>query len=323
MTDIELARQAWLVDRPAYEAFGDLLSTRLTESIRRLGVWFEVSARAKELDSLVKKLLKKPEHSYESLPDKLGIRVIVRFRSDIKPVIETVLASLDHDAVDDKLGILGTDRVGYQSVHIDHLRLRENDANASQFPGTRFWAELQVRTLAQHLWSEMSHDTVYKNDDSVEMLESDIKRRVSLMAGQIEVADREFDRLNGELLAEPRVQLLKALERRYFKLTSRRPDTGLSLQVLDKIIPLYGVDPHEIEVKLDQFLESRQSVLDTVFSEGNERPERRSAFLFQPEVLMLYERLTNDPISTRRVWVELFPERELKRVANSFGISFD
>jgi ppGpp synthetase/RelA/SpoT-type nucleotidyltranferase len=45
-----------------------------------------------------------------------------------------------------------------------------------------FWAELQVRTLAQRLWSEMSHDTVYKNDGMVAKLAPDVQRLVVLMA---------------------------------------------------------------------------------------------------------------------------------------------
>ena len=68
---------------------------------------------------------------------------------------------------------------------------------AARFPGGRFRAELQVRTLAQHLWSEMSHDTTYKSGTVVE---PELKRRVNLLAGLIEIADREFSRLQEEFL---------------------------------------------------------------------------------------------------------------------------
>src|ERR1700688_1296455 len=75
----------------------------------------------------------------------------------------------------------------------------KGDPGALDYPPNTFWAELEVRTLAQHVWCEMSHDSVYKNDEMVAALPDDIKRRVNLMAGQIEVADREFDRLDSEL----------------------------------------------------------------------------------------------------------------------------
>ena len=84
----------------------------------RLGIWFDVSARAKDIDSLVKKLLRKDHHTYQSLPDKVGIRVVVRYRSDIGAVLETLNDSFDCEEPDDKVRGLGTDRVGYQSVHL-------------------------------------------------------------------------------------------------------------------------------------------------------------------------------------------------------------
>ena len=51
------------------------------------------------------------------------------------------------------------------------------------------------------------------------------------MSGLIEVADREFDRLNRETALEPGVELYKELERHYYKLTAKRPDPELSLEV--------------------------------------------------------------------------------------------
>jgi hypothetical protein len=55
----------------------------------------------------------------------------------------------------------------------------------------------------------MSHDTVYKNEEMITQLDPDVKRRVSLMAGQVEVADREFDRLNMDLATTPTARLLQ------------------------------------------------------------------------------------------------------------------
>ncbi len=38
---------------------------------------------------------------------------------------------------------------------------------------------------------------------------------------------------------------------------------------------------------------------------------------------MIYDRLMADPLSIRKVWNEQYPEKELERIANAFGISFD
>jgi putative GTP pyrophosphokinase len=174
-----------------------------------------VDARAKTIDSSVKKLLTKRRYTFESLPDKVGARAIIRYRKDVDKVIEKVRTLFDSNEPEDKVKLLGIDRLGYLSVHLDNVRLRKDDGDAARFPPSTFWVELQVRTLAQHLWSEKSHDTVYKNQDMIAQLDPDVRRRVSLMAGQLEIADREFDRLNMELSARATVRLLQVLEQHY------------------------------------------------------------------------------------------------------------
>jgi len=84
----------------------------------------------------------------------------------------------------------------------------------------------------------MSHDTVYKNQEMIAQLDPDGRRRVSLMAGQLEIADREFDRLNMELSARVTVRLLQVLEQHYYSMASQRPNLELSVEVLDALIPL-------------------------------------------------------------------------------------
>jgi hypothetical protein len=51
--------------------------------------------------------------------------------------------------------------------------------------------------------------------------------------------------------------------------------------------------------------------------------ENTTSFLFQPEVLMIYDLLLSEPNETQRVWNQNYPEPELERIANAFGISLD
>ena len=322
MSDVEAARKRWIQERPEYEEFGNIIKERLQTALKPSGFWCEVSARAKEVDSLVKKLIKKPNHSFDTLPDKVGARVIVRFRSDIQPCLDLIRGALLCSAVDPKDP--GEDRVGYQSVHLDGVRLLANDPVVVRFSHDKFWVELQVRTLAQHLWSEMSHDTVYKNDETVSALPKDIKRRVNLMAGQIEVSDREFDRLNRELPSEANVQMLKALEHHYYTLSSRKPDVELSLQVLKLLVPLYHENVTAIADRIAKFVSENRASLEDLYSQFSEvTSEKTIAFISQPELLMIYERLLNDRTAMRKAWNQVYPEKELERIANACGISFD
>jgi hypothetical protein len=142
------------------------------------------------------------------------------------------------------------------------------------------------------------------------------------MSGLIEVADREFDRIDGELQLSPEAELYKALERHYYKLTAKRPDTQLSLKVIGLLAPLYGgLDASAIGQLIDEFFTTHESTLYAVFAEAQEW--RVSAFFYQPEVLMIYERLESDQTSVRTAWNTEFPETELESIANAFGISLD
>ncbi len=326
MSGVEQARQQWIAERPKYDAFGQILKQRLQQSLRRLGIWFTVDSRAKTVDSLVKKLLNKPDHTFDTLLDKVGVRVIIRYRADEERIVGAVRKLFDSDEPEDKEQRLGTDRVGYLSVHLDHVRLHQNDNDIMVYPSDVFWAEVQIRTLAQHLWSEMSHDTVYKNDEMVAKLPPDMQRRVALMAGQIEVADREFDRLNMELSSRATVLLLQVLERHYYSVASQLPNLELSIKVLHTLTPLMKTDVSTFANRLNDFLASKQSVIEQVYATAMERglaDDRTPAFLFQPEVLLIYSLLDSRRDETREIWSQHFPERELERIANTFGISFD
>jgi len=323
VTNVEFARKTWIAERPQFEKFADMLASRLKSGVRRLGIPAEVTARAKEVDSLVKKLLLKTEHTYDSLPDKVGARIVFKYRSDSARIQALISEQFDHDVPDDKAKQRGTKEVGYLSVHLDHMRLKLGDNQIIQFPASKFFAEVQVRTQAQHLWAEMSHDDVYKNDETAKSLSDDLKRRINLMAGQVEVADREFDRISGEIGQDDAYKLLKALEKNYFKLTTHRPNPELSLTVIRLLMPTFeNQSTQEVINHIQHTFEENAAMLEGVYQDPD-RANDPSAFFFQPEALMIYDRLLNDRDETLRVWNTQFPSSELELVANNLGISLD
>lgn len=321
MNKLEATRKQWLVDRHKYDLFGACIADRLRAETRKLGVWAEVSHRAKDMDSLLRKLIKKPLHTYDSLSDKVGVRIIVRYKKEIDGVLARA-GQLFHCAdTDDKAQSMEVDQVGYLSVHTD-VRLHIDDDLAAEFPPNTFGCELQIRTMAQHLWSEMSHDTFYKNDETLSPLPFAVRRSIFVLSGVVELADQEFDRVNSVIPSNPELLLLKRMERHYFTLTSRRGDSEVSLSVIRLLLPLYASGAAEVANHLDGFWHEREEVLRAVYEEAADSSDR-SAFLYQPEALMIYDRLRDDPIGTREAWGVQYPDRELERIANAFGISFD
>jgi putative GTP pyrophosphokinase len=321
MTSLEDVRGRWTKDQAEFGHLGIELAEALKKEIRKKGIWANVTSRPKDMDSLIRKLVRKPHYTYESLIDKAGVRVIVRYKGEITPVLDIAQHLFDISDLENTIGRLGPDTVGYLSVH-SVARFRPDDARALKYPPDQFRAELQVRTLAQHLWAEMAHDTIYKNDDTLRPLANDLKRRVFILAGLIELADEEFNRIEQEMPSVPGLEMLKALDRHFYKVTTRRGDPETSLDIIRLLTPLYGMNTEEIIAHLDEFYATHEEVLQHVYRQAEDTPDR-SAFLFQPEALMIYDLLETDQLRLRRVWNERYPEKELERIANAFGISFD
>jgi ppGpp synthetase/RelA/SpoT-type nucleotidyltranferase len=320
MTDLEAARTQWLADRPQFDRFAAHIHGVLAQAVQRAGIWAEIDYRAKTLESLIKKLIRKPEHTYESLSDKAGVRIIVRYKHEIEPVLRIAAEVLERAEPENKADLLHANTFGYLSVHAE-VKLRADDVLLADFPKEKFRAEMQVRTLAQHLWAEMAHNTVYKSESMMRPLNMQIQRRIYMLAGMVELADDEFNRIDNEVPTVPEFQMLKSLERSYYKLTVRPSDPELSLDVIRLLLPLYGDTPSAIAARLDRFFAENEELLHDVYSSAEELPDR-SAFLFQPEALMIFDLLTRERLSVRESWIEHYPFKELERIANAFGITF-
>jgi len=116
MRDLEAARQRWLTDRPLYAEFGKVLKARLESSVRPLGLPAEITVRTKEMDSLLKKLVyKQDNHTYDSLGDKLGARIVVKRAGHVALVRGAIAELFVCGRFDDKAESLQEHEVGYEA----------------------------------------------------------------------------------------------------------------------------------------------------------------------------------------------------------------
>lgn len=144
--------------------------------------------------------LKKYKDPKSDIQDFAGIRVITFVKSDVIKACDLIKSQFEIDEVNsvDKGEELGDDRVGYRSVHYvakfkeDRLSLPEY----KKFTGLNF--EIQVRTILEHAWADISHDRTYKFNNNLTNV-NDIRRRFALAAASLEMVDREFDRLANEI----------------------------------------------------------------------------------------------------------------------------
>jgi putative GTP pyrophosphokinase len=150
------------------------------------------SNRAKEIESLRKKLQKDKYTEDSEITDLAGVRVITYRRSDIPLIGKIIKRNFTIDTCNsiDKTTVLGSDKVGYRGDHYvvsystSRLKMPEN----KKFRNLK--CEIQVTSLIAHTWSEITHEKGYKFEG---VLPIELERRKNLLAGMLELADMEMD----------------------------------------------------------------------------------------------------------------------------------
>ncbi|MCA9039273.1 MAG: hypothetical protein KDA65_02885 [Planctomycetaceae bacterium] len=189
--------EAWLQEKvPLHERLTPILVTTIQGMIKQADIDFlSVTGRTKSLKDVKEKIERKQyRNPQKQLTDISGVRVITFFESQVDEVAKIIddAFSVDADNSLDKSTMLGTDRIGYRSVHYvcDLGKSRAKLIEYKPFSGLKF--EIQIRTVLQHAWAELSHDRNYKFSS---VLPPQIQRQLNLYAGMLELADKGFDEL--------------------------------------------------------------------------------------------------------------------------------
>lgn len=177
------------------ECLGQQLTTLLKLNGITLGVPMET--RVKSWESVSEKL-KRKALSLESiceLEDMAGIRLILLFRDDLAKMDEILRANLDVVRGENTADRLDDTQFGYQSNHYI-VRIPERWAELPSYSGLRsLTAEIQVRTVAQHIWAAASHKLQYKREASVPPA---LRRTIHRVSALLETVDLEFSRVLAE-----------------------------------------------------------------------------------------------------------------------------
>jgi len=175
---------------PRFREVEQEVKDKLSQTLADVGLLVAaIESRVKAYDSLAGKLELKG-HKYNSLADLtdiLGLRVITFYIDDVDKVASAVerLFEIDWDNTVDKRKIHEIDSFGYLSLHY-----------ICKVPDFPYRFEIQMRTLLQHAWANMDHDTGYKS--GVEIPKR-YMRNMSRLAGMLELVDDEFSKIRIEL----------------------------------------------------------------------------------------------------------------------------
>lgn len=185
-----------------YELLANKLTQLLREILRERGIQVHsINERHKTRTSLIGKLTK-GENRYKNLTDLTdlaGLRIITYLAEDVDLVAKAIEEefSIDSSNSIDKRRLLAADRFGYLSMH-HVLSLNDSRCNLTEYKAFKgLKIEVQTRSILQHAWAEIEHDLGYKSEIEVPQ---HIRRRFALVAGLLEIADREFDEIKKELV---------------------------------------------------------------------------------------------------------------------------
>ncbi len=322
MTDWIVLRDQYSLALPHLEEFAHFAEGLFREQTRQRGVQCEVKVRAKEISSFVKKALRKDYSSpFEDMGDKVGMRIIVPFRDSL-PEVERIIEDLCYyEGREDKAEALSFDRLGYLGIHFDRARLRERAAEAAPPSTGATVFEVQLHTRAQNLWSEMEHALVYKPPQTID---TPVRRAMNRLVALMELFDSEITNIRDIVLGQPGYEeaaMLSVLERHFFRLAvdSFDFDRQLSMEILAALRPLLPAEGvADFGGFVAVYVDANERALRQIFAQY-EKDTRRNPLLFQPETLLIFERIDHSPFTLGPAWEEILPLTLLENLAEVWG----
>lgn len=172
-------KEKYLSEIHIYKAWGDFVTNEIINKLKEKyddSIYHEIIKippvpRVKKVDSLIQKAFVtkagKYKDPYNEITDKVGTRFVVLLSSqleELKNIVENSEyweASFDRDFKKEK------DEepyvFGYQSYHYVVKSILKVPYADQQIP-KGIPCEVQLRTLLQHAYAEMTHDTIYKTN---------------------------------------------------------------------------------------------------------------------------------------------------------------
>jgi ppGpp synthetase/RelA/SpoT-type nucleotidyltranferase len=312
MSVIGDARARFVAERPTFVELASAVEEAVSRRARSAGIACSVSGRAKEVSSFVGKSLRKGYvDPWAQITDKVGVRVTLDDPSDIGRVVEFIKNDYEVVEFQDKTRTLWEDdKIGYGGVHLQVV-IPNGDTVGGE-------CEIQVRSAAQNLWSEMSHRLLYK--PGVEP-DEDTKRALTRLAALMEIFDEEVSRRVNQMTAAPGYQieeLINLAESEFYRFSDTTYDRPLSRYVISEIGPTLPTEnTHQYATQLRAFVAANEGKLTGIFRRYADIDT--AVLLHQPESMIIFERIAGDPFMLREVWERQLPLDELEQLQAIWG----
>lgn len=155
----------------------------------------DITGRVKTPSSIIEKLdrLNMPRSDYRELTDIGGVRITCKFIQDVYDIYELIKSRKDIQIVLVKDYIKYPKPSGYRSFHL--IVKYSAETIDGQMP---IYLEVQIRTLAMHLWASIEHSLKYKYYSNIP---ASIKERLKETSKIANSLDIEMDKIKSDIVS--------------------------------------------------------------------------------------------------------------------------
>jgi len=295
--------------QPAFEMWGKYVAKKINEgAIQKLGgevatMCFKIHSppRLKKIDSALGKIGRKGyENPIAQMTDLVGVRYVVLLSEQIEWVCQIVMSEptwVSEVSKDYQEEIEKNPKIfDYQSKHFE-VRPKSNLDIDGILVTKDMCCEVQIRTLLQHAYAELVHDSIYKPVGSVP---PKAERQVAKSMALMETTDDLFCSTM-KLLSDankPRNQLHEDLTTIYREKVGGhllRPDVKTSYAVLDEFRELLK---DGLSAEIGSYIDGKKFISNKVI----ERAQTSTIFA-QPVILFVYWTVNAiDPDEFKKRW---------------------
>lgn len=316
----------WHQERDAHLAWGQCISERISLDLEPRIAPAPVSyflksppiPRLKADLKLVEKAFYRSKNyndPYLDITDKVGTRFVVLLGRDIQSVVDTLEAvngwtwSRDRDYEEEQSK--NPIAFDYAAVHYVVRPAADTEVNGIKVPaGTP--CEVQIKTILQHAYSELTHDTIYKPQiQATPAMRRNAAKAMALLEATNDYFEEVADQVDAALSAVREITL--NLSQLYRGAIGLEPSPslleGLLLEAYES-----NFEP-DYRARVEQMLAEKPFIVDRIKA----RLEAQNPLFAQPSILLAYLDITKRGRRALRAW-PLTPD-EMEPLLNDLGES--